>query len=53
VPRQEAEVVVLIHWEAGQEPLDHQHPQQRHPELHTPEMHNTDYTVPSGLLAIL
>lgn len=48
VPRREAGVVVLVHWEAEQEPLD-QHPQQRR-QL---QMHNTDCIVPSDLLAIL
>jgi hypothetical protein len=47
--RREAGVVVLVHWEAGQEPLD-QHPQQRR---QSPEMHNTGCIVPSDLLAIL
>jgi hypothetical protein len=45
--RQEAGVVVLVHWGAG---LD-QHPQ-RQGQSH-PEMHNTDCIVPSDLLAIL
>ena len=53
VPRQEAGVVVLVHWEAGQEPLD-QRPQQRYQsQLHTPAMHNTGCIVPSDLFAIL
>jgi hypothetical protein len=48
VPRREAGVVVLVHWEAGQEPLDH------HPQLwRQSQLHNTDCTVPSDLLAIL
>jgi hypothetical protein len=50
-------VVVPVHWEAGQEPLGHQHPQpqQRHQSqrLRTPEMHNTGCTEPSDLIAIL
>jgi hypothetical protein len=42
-------VVALVHWEAGQEPLD-QHPQHRH-QSQLP--HNTGCIVPSDLLAIL
>jgi hypothetical protein len=46
-------VAGLVHWEAGQEPLDHQHPQQRHQsQPGTPVMNNTGCIVPSGLLAI-
>ena len=54
VPRREAEVVGQVHWEVGQELLDHQH-RHRHQsrELCTPEMHNTGCIVPSGLLATL
>jgi hypothetical protein len=43
-------VVVLVHWEAGQEPLD-QHPQHRRPSQ--VQMHNIGCIVPSDLLAIL
>jgi hypothetical protein len=50
VPRREAGVVVLVHWEAGQEPLD-QHPQHRRPSQ--VQMHNIGCIVPSDLLAIL
>jgi hypothetical protein len=39
-------VVVLVHWEAGQEP----HSQQRQSQL---QMRNTGCIVPSDLLAIL
>ncbi len=48
-------MVVRVHWEAGQEPLGHQHPQQRHQSqrLRTPEMHNTGCIVSSDLIAIL
>lgn len=48
--KQEAGVVVLVHWEAELESLD-QHPQQ-HRQRH-PEMHNTGCIVPSDSLAIL
>jgi len=50
VPRREAGVVVLVHWEAGQEPLD-QHPQRRRQSQL--QMRNTGCIVPSDLLAIL
>lgn len=47
-------MVVLVHSEAGQEPLDHQHSQGRHQsQLCIPEMHNTGCIVPFGLLATL
>jgi hypothetical protein len=43
-------VAVLVHWEAGQEPLD-QHPQHRRQSQL--QMHNTGCIVASDLLAIL
>jgi hypothetical protein len=57
VLKQEAVVVALAHWEAGQEPplLVHQPQQQRYQrqELCILGMSSTGYIVPFGLLATL